>query len=179
MEHLVAHGVKLLTARPQSRAELTRKLARVCASRQRSKLARFRQPFEGVDCGSAVAQAIAELERMALVDDSHYAAYHVEQRERFRPRSRLALRGELAAKGVASAIGEAATADVDDAAAALALARRRPRGSDARAVVAFLARKGFAPGVALAAANRAMLEREAAAAAHARAGDDDANGPLR
>lgn len=177
MEHLVAHAVKLLTARPQSRMELQMKLNRMCANRQRSKLLRFRQPFEGVCCNSAVSQAMDELAKMSLIDDAHYATWHVEQREKYRPRSRLQLRGELAAKGVPSALSIDAVSDVDDIAAALAVARRKPRASG-DTLIGFLARKGFPPQVAVRVARQIDTERSAANPGPF-GNDDDSNAPER
>ncbi len=160
----MAHGVRLLAARPQAAAELTRKLARLCAARRRSKLARLRGPFEGVpDCATAAAGAVAELAARGLVDDAAYAGWHVAQRAQHRPRSVAHLRGELGAKGVTGADADGAVAGADEPAAALALARRRQRAPppDVRAVTAFLARRGFPWAVATAAARQAAEEAAA------------------
>lgn len=160
MELLVAHAVQLLTARPHSKAELAQKLARVCARRQRSKLLRFREPFENVNCGTAVAESIAELDRMQLVDDEHYASWHVEQRGKFRPRSRIQLRGELAAKGVPSAVASKAVEGANDLLSAYRLSARKPRASGDE-LLGFLARKGFSPHIALAVTRASPEERAA------------------
>ena len=144
----MAHAVKLLTSRPHSKAELTTKLATVCYRRQRSKLLRFRQPFEGVDCSKAVASSIQKLQEMNLLDDDYYAAWHVEQRAKFRPRSKLQLRGELAAKGVDGGISSKAIEGANDLLSAYALALRKPRASPDE-LLAYLARKGFSPQIAL------------------------------
>lgn len=159
----MAHGVRLLAARPQAASELTRKLARLCAARRRSKLARLRAPFEGVpDCATAAAGAVAELAARGLVDDAAYAGWHVAQRAQHRPRSVAHLRGELGAKGVTGADADGAVAGADEPAAALALARRRQRApQDVRAVTAFLARRGFPWAVATAAARQAAEEAAA------------------
>ena len=72
----------------------------------------------------------AELERLrnaGLVDDTRFAEAWVEQRGNGAPRSGRMLRYELRAKGVAAAASIAATAEVDDVAAALDLARTRGR----------------------------------------------------
>ncbi len=48
----------------------------------------------------AIARVIDYLSEMHYVDDEAFAEFWVDQRETFRPRSRLALRQELAQKGL-------------------------------------------------------------------------------
>ena len=72
----------LLARRPRSSSEIARHLRRHRIS-------------DGV-----VQVVIDDLTEKRLIDDSAFAAFWVEQRETFRPRSRLALRQELSQKGI-------------------------------------------------------------------------------
>ena len=74
-----------------------------------------------------IAGVIHYLIERQLLDDEAFAAYWVEQRETFKPRSRLALRQELRQKGIARAVIEAAVAEVDEAGAAKRAAEKRAR----------------------------------------------------
>lgn len=71
-----------------------------------------------------VERVIAYLSDRALLDDMTFARYWVEQRETFKPRSRMALRQELYARGVNAAAIDAAIGDVDEIAAARSAAEK-------------------------------------------------------
>ena len=159
MDHLLAHAVKILSARPQSRSELQNKLSRLCFRRKQSKLLRYREPFENIDCKVTVDETLTELHTLGLIDDSEYAKWHVEQRSKFRPRSRIQLRGELAAKGVASDTAAPYVNSVDELSAAFAVAKRKPRATSEE-LLGFLARKGFSPKIAMIVANTSPEERQ-------------------
>ena len=111
-----------------------------------------------------VEQVVARLIEMGYLDDREFARRWVESRDRSRPRGEIALRRELALKGVAreaidEVLGERAASAgplADDAAdrvaAAALLERRRPaleREPDPRRrrqkAYALLARNGFDP----------------------------------
>ena len=72
----------------------------------------------------AVLNRLIEVE---LLDDAAFAAYWIEQRETFKPRSRLALRQELMQKGVSRAVVDAAVEQVDESAAARRAAVKQAR----------------------------------------------------
>jgi regulatory protein len=74
-----------------------------------------------------VEKVIDRLTAVELLDDAAFAAYWVEQRETFKPRSRLALRQELMQKGVSRTIIEAALGNVDENAAARRAAVKQAR----------------------------------------------------
>jgi regulatory protein len=94
--------------------------------------------------------AVDELEERQYLDDRAFADYWVEQRLIHRPRGIIALRHELAQKGVSSAIAEVALRDVDEKDAALQAAEKRvqrwsrmPRDEFRRKISDFLKRRGF------------------------------------
>ncbi|MDT8307077.1 MAG: RecX family transcriptional regulator [Anaerolineae bacterium] len=97
-----------------------------------------------------VERVIAYLSERALLDDEAFARYWVEQRETFKPRSRLALRQELYKRGVDAAAIDAAIDDVDELAAARRAAEKlawKWRGLDYDRLRAklggYLQRRGF------------------------------------
>ncbi len=97
----------LLARRPYSSAEISRYLRRH-------------------QMGDEIIQnVIDDLTEAKLIDDDAFAAYWVEQRETFRPRSRLALRQELSQKGVEREIVAEALSDVDEIDAARRVARKQ------------------------------------------------------
>lgn len=125
-------ALRLLTYRPRSEAELRQRLAM-----------RGAEP-------EAVDEELARLRAAGLLDDARFAAMWVEERARSSPRSGRLLRQELRAKGISAEPAVAATSAVDDAAAALEIARKRARSlstDDYRTFEAklggFLQRRGF------------------------------------
>ena len=62
-----------------------------------------------------------------LLDDAAFAEYWVEQRETFKPRSRLALRHESMQKGVSRTVIEAAVDGIDESSAAQRAADKHAR----------------------------------------------------
>lgn len=99
--------LRLLARRPYSSAEISRYL---------------RRHQYGDD---VIQNIIDDLTNAELIDDDAFAAYWVEQRETFRPRSRLALRQELSQKGIERDIVTEALSDVDEADAARRVARKQ------------------------------------------------------
>lgn len=136
-----------LAARPRSRVEVERQLARKGHAPE------------------AIAVALDRLEQRAYVDDEAFAAYWVENRTQFRPRSAAALRHELRQKGVDVATIQAATEAVDELAAAWMvvegnLKRWQQLSKDelARKIGGLLARRGFGYDVARQTVRRAWNE---------------------
>lgn len=139
-----------LAARPRSRAEVERQLVRKGHAPE------------------AIAAALARLEERAYVDDEAFAAYWVENRNHFRPRSVAALRHELRQRGVDAASIQAATAAVDELAAAWSavegkLKRWETLTQDelAQKIGSLLARRGFSFDVARQITRRAWNELHA------------------
>lgn len=97
----------LLARRPYSSTEITRYLRR-----------------HQID-GEIIQNVIDDLTEAKLIDDDAFAAYWVEQRETFRPRSRLALRQELSQKGIDREIVAEALSDVDEIDAARRVAQKQ------------------------------------------------------
>lgn len=97
----------LLARRPYSSAEIARYL-------RRHKI------------GDEIIQnVIDDLTEAKLIDDDAFAAYWVEQRETFRPRSRLAMRQELNQKGIDREIVAEALSGLDEIDAARRVARKQ------------------------------------------------------
>lgn len=129
-------ALRLLAARPRSGQEIQQRL------RQR-----------GFDAETADRE-VRRLRMAGLTDDAQFADAWVESRQRQAPRSARALTAELRAKGIDRDIAGDATADVDDEAAAVALARSRAArmtGVDeearTRRIAGLLQRRGFSYGV--------------------------------
>jgi regulatory protein len=105
------------------------------------------------------------LERAGLLDDQAFARFWVENRERFRPRGPRALRYELRGKGVSEAIIDEAVTTVDFAGSAYRAAAKKAQHwrhleplDFTKKVVDYLARRGFAYGVAREVAERHWRE---------------------
>jgi regulatory protein len=152
-------AARFLEARPRSIAEVRRRLGR---AGYRSEL---------------VDRAIARLTELGMLDDEAFGRAWVESRDRARPRGEIALRRELALKGVERGIvdellverrdtADAATGRSVDLVAAERLLARHERAlardvdprSRRRRAYALLARNGFDPETCAAASSRLMSE---------------------
>lgn len=74
-----------------------------------------------------IETAVAHLIAVDLLNDETFARYWVDQRETFKPRSRMAISHELRQKGVSRSIIEHAISDVDEIAAARRAALKKAR----------------------------------------------------
>lgn len=119
-----------------------------------------------------VEMVLDELTTRGYVDDAAFARYWVENRQANRPRGGQALAAELRAKGVEREVITAAveTTSDDEAATALALARRRAdnlREPDPRRfrqrLAGFLQRKGFRSEIVWSVVRRVEAERAGSA----------------
>ena len=126
------NALHLISLRPRSIAEVRRRL----------------QQKEYDD--AIIEQVIADLEAVDLLDDLAFAQFWVEQRETFKPRSRMALRHELRQKGVERDIIESALADFDEMAMAETIARKKaqqwahyPQADFRMKLGRFLQQRGF------------------------------------
>lgn len=135
VEQAYERALRLLTSRPRSEAEIRRKL------------------HEHKIPEPVIEAAVERLRRSGLLNDQAFAAYWVENRGTFRPRSKRVLKAELKQKGVVddSVLGEALAA-ANDAEAAYNVAARRARVARLQALPykdfrrrlgEFLARRGF------------------------------------
>ena len=132
LEAAYNRSLHFLSFRPRSRAELIAHLER----REEAK--------------ATVAAVMERLEGAGLVDDEAFARYWVDNRERFRPRGKRALRYELRGKGVASESVDEALKGVDEEASALEAGRRRAKritgadfGAFRQTISGYLQRRGF------------------------------------
>lgn len=124
--------LRLLARRPYSAAEITRYLRR-----------------QKID-DDIIQNVINDLIEAKLIDDDAFAVYWVEQRETFRPRSRLALRQELSQKGIGREIVGEALENIDEADAARRVARKQagrwrglPEAEWRAKLTRYLMRQGF------------------------------------
>ncbi|MBE7469434.1 MAG: hypothetical protein DPW09_24680 [Anaerolineae bacterium] len=137
-------AVRYLGYRPRSQAEIERNLR---------------------DKGYApevTEHVIARLRQEQYLDDEAFAQFWLENRERFRPRGRQALRYEMKQKGLDPAVIESTLADLDeDESAWSAIEGKFYRWKSLeeqefkQKVMAFLSRRGFNYETASGAANRA------------------------
>jgi regulatory protein len=143
-------ALQFLSYRPRSRNEVVRRL--------------HRHGFSD----AAIETAVERLMRARLLDDRAFAEYWIENRERFKPRGRYALRHELRQKGVPSDIVDDLLEDVDETDAAYRAAQQRLHrwrelDNDAlyRKMSAYLQRRGFGYGVIQAVWERILAENVA------------------
>jgi regulatory protein len=127
----------LIARRPRSEAEIRRYLSRKG----------YPEPI--------IALTIGRLSELELLDDRAFAQFWVEQRESFRPRSRLALQQELYQKGIAGEVAGEALEGLDELAAARHAAGRKarqlaalPEADYLTRLGTFLMRRGFNFGIA-------------------------------
>jgi regulatory protein len=140
LDRAYRRALQYLRARLRSRAEMELRLRRY-----------------GYD-GGVVRSVMEMLAARRYVDDREFAGAWVRDRVRLKPKGRRGLRAELVAKGVAAEDVEAAlaenVADTEEELARRALAPRlaaiRTRGAEKarRAILSFLARRGFDAGLA-------------------------------
>ena len=137
-------AIRYLGFRPRSRAEIERYL--------RDK----GYPPEVID------HTVNRLQEQRYLDDEEFARFWLENRERFRPRGRQALRYELKQKGLDPEVVETALADLDeDESAWAAIEGKFYRWKNLeeqdfkQKVMGFLSRRGFNYETANQTANRA------------------------
>jgi regulatory protein len=117
-----------------------------------------------------VGQIVVErLAQARLLNDEEFARYWVENRERFRPRGRYALRFELRRKGIPSAAIEKALQTVDEADSAYRAAHNKAHRlgqldhqAFKQRLGGFLRRRGFAYDVAKETVERLWREMQQA-----------------
>ncbi len=135
-ERAKSAAFNLITYRPRSEREVAQKLRK--------------KEFDD----STIERVIIRLRELDLLDDAAFARYWIDQRETFKPRSRMALRQELMQKGIAREIIDEYLDEVDETAAALKAVRAKamrwralPDDEYRRKVMGFLQRRGFYYGV--------------------------------
>ncbi|GJM40349.1 MAG: regulatory protein RecX [Ardenticatenaceae bacterium] len=101
-----------------------------------------------------VDEVLERLEAVDLLNDPAFARYWVEQRETFKPRSKIALQHELRQKGIERQIIDEAVAEVDEFAAAKQAAEPKARRwytlseqEFRKKLGGFLQRRGFGYGI--------------------------------
>lgn len=114
-------------------------------------IAETRQHLHKKEYAEDVTERVLErLTAVDLLNDAAFARYWVEQRETFRPRSKMALQQELRQKGLDRDLIETAVAEVDEIAAATqAVAAKAsrwhtlPQPEFRKKLAGFLQRRGF------------------------------------
>lgn len=113
-----------------------------------------------------VAETVARLRELRLLDDADFARTYVEQRDRRSPRGRRLLRAELSARGIDRKAADEHLTDLDEADAAYRAAGRRARSLAALDYPAFqrrlgdhLLRRGFTHEIARKAIRRTWAEQ--------------------
>lgn len=128
--------------RAETRVNAHEAALRLLASRPRSETEmKARLKMRGF-LPDAIEAEIERLRSAGLLDDSKFAAAWVEDRKRLAPRGKRMLRYELLGRGISPEAVEQVTADVDDFAVALGLARQRARRAPLDSYEAFAARVG-------------------------------------
>ncbi|WIM95360.1 regulatory protein RecX [Actinoplanes oblitus] len=157
--------MRQLAARPRTRAELARVLARKEISEE------------------VIAEVLDRYDEVGIIDDAAFARAWVSSRHHGRGLARRALANELRQRGVDAEVAGEALEAVDEEAeaeAARALVDRKLRTATGtpeavfRRLVAMLARKGYPAGVAIRAVKDALAARDAEAAEFADGVDADA-----
>lgn len=140
-------ALRLLGHRPRSHYEIERRLQQ----------AGYPQPI--------VAATLKRLQDQGYVDDEAFVRWWLENRARFRPRGRRALRQELRQKGVDNRLIDAALSTIDEDEQALQAGRKRLRrwqhlGEEAfyQKMLGYLQRQGFGYQVARAATQQLWHE---------------------
>lgn len=105
----MASAMRLLAYRPRSEKEMREALQR-----------------RGVT-PELLAETLARLRELRLLDDGEFARSYVDQRDRTSPRSRRLLRAELRSRGVTPETAGAPLAEIDEADAAYRAAGKRAR----------------------------------------------------
>jgi regulatory protein len=146
------HALKYLSYRPRSTEEVRRNL---------------RKSKRGFS-ETAIETTIERLERAGLLDDAAFVRFWVDNRERFKPRSRRALRYELRQRGVPNRVMDPILDEVDEVDAAYRagedMARRYARADEEtfrKRLSSYLSRRGFAYGIVRETVDRIWSEMNA------------------
>jgi regulatory protein len=113
---------------------------------------------------TAIQQTLERLQGEGYLDDEAFAQFWLENRERFKPRGRQALRFELKQKGLSHEIIETTLDDLDETESAWTAVtakiqrwRRLDEQTFKQKVMGFLSRRGFNYEIAAETANRAWV----------------------
>ncbi len=172
-------ALRFLAPRPRSRAEVRQRLLAPRPARDRAR-GGDRTPPDA----EAVERVLDRLQEQGLLDDQQFAAFWVENRDRFSPRGARAIAQELRQRGVSREAVEAAAAPELDAERALSAGRQRLRsvaGLDFAGfrdrLGPFLLRRGFSYEVAREAVRRLWDETHGEDVAADGENEDVSGGP--
>lgn len=157
---MVAAGLRVGQSITQAELEQLDRRDEVHRARERVLRLLARRPYSATEIkrylrrhkidDDIIQIVIDDLIEANLIDDDAFAAYWVEQRETFRPRSRLALRQELSQKGIEREVIGAALDGIDEAEAARRVARKQagrwrglPEAEWRAKLTRYLVRQGF------------------------------------
>lgn len=112
-----------------------------------------------------IQNTIAKLENDNLLNDPEFASMFVEQRERFRPKSKFALAFELRKKGIDAEIIDSCVMDIDEHASALSAVQHKLKlwhGYDderlKKKIMNYLRNRGFSYEVCISTFNKLWSE---------------------
>lgn len=121
-------GAEIAALKELDEAEKAKKIALGLISRRPRSTAEIERHLRKKQYDDLVIDKVIDrLSAVNLLDDAAFAAYWVDQRESFKPRSRMALRQELMQKGVGRAEIDTAVAEVDENSAARRAAIKQAR----------------------------------------------------
>ena len=145
-------AARFLGPRPRSRAEVRRRLLRP-------------SPHREAPSAEVVERTLDRLQELGYLDDTAFAAYWAEQRDRFSPRSARAIQQELRQHGVDRETAAASADPQADEERAIQAGRKRLASlaqadypTFALRMGGFLQRRGFGYGVARSAMRRLWAE---------------------
>ena len=129
-------AMHLITYRPRSEREVAQRLKQ--------------KKFEA----DTIERVLIRFRELELVDDAAFARYWIDQRDTFKPRSRMALRQELQQKGIARELIDELLEEIDETTAALRAVKNKaerwrslPEDEYRHKVTGFLQRRGFHYGI--------------------------------
>lgn len=162
------------TQAERAQAKVRKRALRLLDQRARSKYELQQRLLALEFDAQVVADVIADLERVGLIDDATFATEWVRQRSQRRGKSRMALNLELKEKGISGDLRAAALDQItgtDERALAQRFAAKKARGIKSaprgrveydrhlRRILGVLARRGFPQGVSMQVAREALDQR--------------------
>ncbi|MBU0619259.1 RecX family transcriptional regulator [Patescibacteria group bacterium] len=134
LEKLYNQALNFLSFRPRSPQEVKRFL--------------IKKTQAGPEFKKVIDLVLTKLDQRGLVDQSAFAQWWLEQRLRFRPKGKLALKQELRQKGIEPQIIDQVLAEVDEVQTirdfyVQKLAKKSSLISQPKKLIAYLQRRGF------------------------------------
>jgi len=134
LEKLYNQSLNFLSFRPRSPQEVKRFLAKKTQANPKFK--------------KVIDLVLTKLDQRSLIDQSAFAQWWVEQRLRFRPKGKFALRQELRQKGIDRSVIDQVLAEVDEVQVIRdfyiqKLAKKSSLSNQPKKLIIYLQRRGF------------------------------------